>query len=187
MKYLFFFVFSFLLLGCSSKEGVYWCGDHACINNKEKKAYFKKTMIVEIRELSKQSKKDKSESEIIKEQAGLENKKNVKDNKTITKQDRLEEKKRIKEEKELAKQFRLEEKKRIREEKKLAKQIRLEAKKSSIKKDLKIENAILEEKVVLNTDIATIDVSSTKFKELVEKITKKNMYRSYPNINDIQN
>ena len=37
------------------------CGDHACANNKEKEAYFKKTMIVEVRNLDK----NKTESDSI--------------------------------------------------------------------------------------------------------------------------
>ena len=65
MKYLIFLVSLFLLFACSNSKSVYWCGDHACINNKEKEAYFKKTMIVEVRELGKQDQKDKSNLEII--------------------------------------------------------------------------------------------------------------------------
>ena len=110
MKYLIILIFSFLLSACSNGKKVYWCGDHACINKKEKEAYFKKTMIVEIRELSKQNKKSKSELEMIKKQAGLKQKKEIKNEKELAKQVRLEEKRRIKEEKELAKQVRLEEK-----------------------------------------------------------------------------
>ena len=68
MKYLILLIFSRLLFACSNGKRVYWCGDHACINNKEKESYFKKTMIVEVRELSKQNKKSKSELEIIKKQ-----------------------------------------------------------------------------------------------------------------------
>ena len=69
----------------------------------------------------------------------------------------------------------------------LAKQVRLEERKSSKKKVPKTKNVPLEEEVVINTGIAKIDISSTEFKKLVEKITKKNMFRSYPNINDIPN
>ena len=58
MKHLILLIFSLLLFACSKVKKVYWCGDHACINNKEKEAYFKKTMIIEIRELSKQNKKE---------------------------------------------------------------------------------------------------------------------------------
>ena len=113
MKHLILLIFSLLLFDCSNGKKVYWCGDHACINNKEKEAYFKKTMIVEIKELSKQNKRSKSELEIIKKQAGLEQKKEIKNEKALAKQARLEKKRRIKEEKELDKQLRLEEKKRI--------------------------------------------------------------------------
>ena len=176
MKYLILLIFSLLLFACSNGKRVYWCGDHACINNKEKEAYFKKTMIVEIRELSKQNKKSKSELEIIKKQAGLEQKKEVKNKKKLAKQTRLEEKRRIKEEKELARQVRLEERKRTNN-------IWKEEKKSSKKKILKTEN----KKIVINTGIPRINISSTKFEKLVERITKKNMFRSYPNINDIPN
>ena len=194
MKYLILLIFSLLVFACSNGKRVYWCGDHACINNKEKEAYFKKTMIVEIRELSKQNKKSKSELEIIKKQAGLEQKKEIKNEKELAKQVRLDKKRRIKEEKELVKQVRLDKKRRIKEEKELTKQVRLEEKKiikeekkSYKKKILKTENVPLEKEIVINTGIARIDISSNEFKELVEKITNKNMFRPYPNINDIPN
>ena len=47
MKNLFFLFILFIIISCSPNRGVYWCGDHPCINKKEKEAYFKKTMIVE--------------------------------------------------------------------------------------------------------------------------------------------
>ena len=194
MKPLIFLAFVFLLFGCSSGKTVYWCGDHACINKKERESYFKKTMIIEIRESDKQNSKSKSELEIIKKQAGLEQKKEIKNEKELAKQVRLDNKRRIKDEKELAKQVRLDKKRRIKEEKELAKQVRLEEKKiikeekkSYKKKVLKTENVPLEKEIVINTGIARINISSTKFKELVEKITNKNMFRPYPNINDIPN
>ena len=194
MKYLILLILSLLVFACSNGKRVYWCGDHACINNKEKEAYFKKTMIIEIRDLSKQNKKSKSELEIIKKQAGLEQKKEIKNEKELAKQVRLDKKRRIKEEKELAKQVRLDKKRRIKEENELTKQVRLEEKKiikeekkSYKKKILKTENVPLEKEIVINTGIARINISSNEFKELVEKITNKNMFRPYPNINDIPN
>ena len=36
---------------CSNSKKAYWCGDHPCINKEEKQAYFKKNMVVEIRNL----------------------------------------------------------------------------------------------------------------------------------------
>jgi len=194
MKYLILLIFSLLLFACSNDKKVYWCGDHACINNKEKEAYFKKTMIVEIKELSKQNKKSKSELEIIKKQAGLEQKEEIKNEKELARQARLDEKRRMKEEKELARQARLDEKRRMKEEEELARQARLEEikiikdeKKSSKKKILKTENVPLEKEVIINTGTARINISSTEFNELVEKITKKNMFKPYPNINAIPN
>ena len=43
------------------------------------------------------------------------------------------------------------------------------------------------EEAVLDVDNLTFDTSSTKFKQLVEKITEQNSIRSYPDINDIPN
>jgi hypothetical protein len=56
-----------------------------------------------------------------------------------------------------------------------------------MKKILKTENAPLKKEVIINTGTARINISSTEFKELVEKITKKNMFKPYPNINAIPN
>ena len=118
----------------------------------------------------------KKKRPILKKQAGLEQKKEIKNEKELAKQARLDEKRRMKEEKELAKQVLLEEIKIIKEEKK-----------SSKKEVLKTENVPLKKEIVINAGIAGINISSTEFKEVVEKITKKNMLRSYPDINDIPN
>ena len=194
MKYLIFLFLTFLLFNCSSNESVYWCGNHACINNKEKEAYFKKTMIIEKRELIKQNKEKRSELETIKKQAGLEDEKIIKKEKKLTARERLEKKGKIKGKKELAKQARLEEKRRIKEEKELAKQIRLEEKKLikqekkiSKKKFIKKEKTALKTKTDTDTIILTNNTSSNKIKDLVEKINKKNMFKPYPDINDIPN
>ena len=42
MRYLILLICSLLLFACSNGKRVYWCGDHACINNKERESYFKK-------------------------------------------------------------------------------------------------------------------------------------------------
>jgi len=212
MKYLTLLIFSLFLFACSGGKKVYWCGDHACINSKEKKSYFKKTMIVEVRQLDKKDKESKSELEIIKKRFGLENEKKIEgknklpkqerlagkrrtaEEKELAKQARLDEKRKIKEEKKLAKQARLDEKRKIKEEKKLAKQVHLEEKKiikvkkkPSMKKVAKTENIPLEKEIGINTGLTRINTSSGEFIELVEKITNKNMNRPYPNINDIPN
>ena len=192
-NYLFLCVF-FLIFSCTNNKSVYWCGDHPCINNKEKEAYFKKTMIVEVRELKKESNKDISEFEKLLKQAQVDEKKRIMSEKGLAKQVRLEEKRRIKEEKELAKQVRLEEKRRIEENKKLSKQARLEEKreKDNILKD---EKKLFKKEVsktknketAINIDMASTNISSAKFKELAERITLKNKFRPFPNINDIPN
>ena len=122
MKKLLYLFLLFIIISCSSGKKVYWCGDHPCINGKEKEAYFKKTMTVEIKELDKATDKNKSEVAKIMKQAKVEEKQRIKNEKYLAKQVRLEEKMRIKEEKKLAKQVTLDEKKIIKKEKKATKQ-----------------------------------------------------------------
>jgi chromatin assembly factor 1 subunit A len=184
MKCLIFLFVFILLSNCTNNKTVYWCGDHACINKKEKKAYFKKTMIVEIRELNPKTKNDKSELDIIKERAGLGEKK-VKKEKDLIKLARKEEKRRIKEEKELVKQLSKDEKKRIKEEKKLAKQALKEEKKLSKKKSKKLNKKKSEKQIVASVAGSKIEIS--EFKTWLERITKKNSFRPFPDINDIPN
>ena len=76
----------------------------------------------------------------------------------------------------MVKQARLDEKRRIKEEKK-----------SSKKKVVKAENVILKKEILTNAVTLKNSASSVEFEEVVETITKKNMFRSYPNINDIPN
>ena len=164
MKNLFYLIIFFVIIGCSTNKVVYWCGDHPCINKKEKEAYFKKTMVVEMKELKKKNINNNSETEKIMQQA------------------KLDEKQRIKQEKDLIKQAKLDEKRRIEEEKNLAKQIQKDE-----KKIIKKGRETSKQKVLIDTGFANIEIEATKFKELVEKITKKNLFRPYPDINDIPN
>ena len=118
----------------------------------------------------------------------------IKNEKDLTKQAKLEEKRLIKEEKDLEKQIRLEEKRRIKEEKDLAKQIRLEEKRQIIenkklsrKKIIKNKNKQPEKNIKLGAGTENIKIESNEFKEFVEKITKRNALKPYPDINDIPN
>ena len=106
MKKYIFITISIFIFGCSVGKGVYWCGDHPCINNKEKEAYFKKTMIVEVRNYNKGKINDNSEIEKLLDQAKLDEKRRILSEKELAKQTKIEEK-------ELAKQIKLEEKNRI--------------------------------------------------------------------------
>ena len=153
-------MFLFFLFSCASNKTVYWCGDHACKNKKEKETYFKKTMTVEIKQINNKTKKKYSSHEKILQQMETDTKKKIKEEKELAKQLRSEEKMRIKKEKELAKQLKLKEKKKINKKNKLTKQINL-------KKDEEIHSAI--------------------FTELKQKIIEKNLFRPYPDINNIQN
>ena len=81
MKNLLFLFILFLTISCASNKGVYWCGDHPCINKKEKEAYFKKNMIIEMKSAKKTDYKNNSEVEILMRQA--------KDKERIEKIDRL--------------------------------------------------------------------------------------------------
>ena len=194
MKNLFFLFMLLMIISCSANKGVYWCGDHACKNKKEKEAYFKKTMIVEIKTSKNKNYKNNSEIEKIMQEAQSKAKKIIKDEKDLAKQTKLEEKMRIKEEKNLAKQIKLEEKMRIKEEKNLAKQIKLEEKmrikdkkKSSKRKIVVNQKKQLKKSIELNASTENIKIEPSKFSELIKKITKKNILRPYPDINDVPN
>ena len=155
---------------CTTNKGSYWCGDHPCINKKEKEAYFKKYMTVEVRDIKKNSYKNNSEIEKLLKQAKADEKKRILSEKELAKQEKLKEKRQIKEEKELAKQVRLEEKRINKDKKNIIKN-----KKS---KKLKL-NEITENKQLTKKSI--------EFNELVEKIIKRNSLKPFPEINDIKN
>jgi hypothetical protein len=178
MKKITLFLCIFFIFGCQSQKKVYWCGDHPCINKKEKKAYFKKNMVVEVRKIGKNYKRNDSEMEKIIAQAKLTEKKRIKDEKDFAKQMRLEEKSRIKEEKKLTKQARLEEKRRIKDEKDLAKLNRSKEKKR--KKQIVNKK---EKEIIISSEIGAIDIS--EFKTTFEKVVKKNSTKPYPDINNI--
>ena len=161
MKNLLYLIILFIFTSCSTDKGTYWCGDQPCINKKEKEAYFKKTMIVEIKDLKKKASKNNSEIEKIIQQARKGEKRRIKEEKSKAKQAKLEAKRKKKEEKYLAKQI----------EQDQAEIIKKKTSKQSVNADAGIESP---------TSI------SPNFNKLVEKITKRNILRPYPNINDIQ-
>ena len=182
MKTLLYLIILFIFTSCSTDKGTYWCGDHPCINKKEKEAYFKKTMIVEIKNLEKMNSKNNSEIEKIIQQARKGEKKRINNEKNMAKQAKLEDKRKKKEEKNMAKQAKLEDKRKKKEEKYLTKQIeRDEAR--IIKKEKKKSK----QSVNINPGIESATTISTNFIKLVEKIKSKNIFRPYPDINDIPN
>jgi len=193
MRKLLLFLIFLIIISCTNNKNVYWCGDHPCINNKEKEAYFKRTMIVEIKEIKKKDSKSVHETKKIMQQAKLEEKRRIKEEKDLVKQAKLEEKRRINEEKDLAKQAKLEEKRRIKEEKDLVKKLEQEEKILNNKKKVYKKEIVnnqkekFEKSVELDVNIVNFKIEFNKFRELVEKITKRNTFRPYPDINDIPN
>ena len=163
MKNILYLIILFIFTSCSTDKDAYWCGDHPCINKKEKEAYFKKTMIVEIKNLEKKTSRNNSEIEKIIQQARKGEKIGIIKEKNMAKQAKLEDKRKKKEEKYLTKQIKRDEARIIKKEKKTSKQ-----------------------SVNINAGIESLATISTNFNKLVEKITKKNIFRPYPDINDIR-
>ena len=109
MRNLLLLMFIFFIFSCTNNKTVFWCGDHACVSKKEKDAYFKKTMTVQIKKINNETKKNYSPNEKILQQVKIDTKKRIKNEKDQAKQIKLEEKIRIKNEKDQAKQLELEE------------------------------------------------------------------------------
>ena len=173
-----------IVVNCSSGKQVYWCGDHPCANKKEREAYFKKTMTVEIKEMGKKKKSDKSKLAKILEQAEIDQNKNVKNDNDLAKQRRLEEKEKIKEQKAMMKQAKIEQKKRAKEEKRISKQIKKEEKK--LQKLLnKKEKKITKKNILVKNKVSNAKVSLSDFDQFVNEISAKNKLKPYPDINDL--
>ena len=130
MKKILLLVFFLLIYSCTANKTVFWCGDHACINKKEKETYFKKTLTVEIKKISNKNKKNYSSHEKILQQVKIDTKKKIKVRNELSKELELEEKMKIRREKKLSKQLKLEEKMIIKRERELVKQLKLEEKKN---------------------------------------------------------
>ena len=105
----------FFIFSCSNNKVVYWCGDHACINKKEREAYFKKTLIVEVKNINNDNSKNDSNVKKIQEQLLT----NDKERKVLEKEAKINKKKEIQKQKELEKQSKSEKKKEILKEKKM--------------------------------------------------------------------
>ena len=178
MKNLVYLIIFFITVSCTNSKSVYWCGDHPCINKKEREAYFKKNMIVEMKELKKTNSKNNSDIAKIIQNAKVEEKKRIINEKNLAKEAKLEEKRRIKEEKKMVKQAKLEEKRRIKEEKKIE---------SDKDKQTFIKKKKEEKKLVSDSSIKNAKINLSTFGEIFKNIRKKNSVKSYPDINDIPN
>ena len=178
MRKVFIFLFFCLTLSCAKNNSVYWCGDHPCINKKEKEDYFKKTMVVEKRIITDDNKKKLLQSDKIIKQVKINQKKQIQNDKEIAKQAKLEKKLKAKEEKE-----------RIKREKKIAKKIKKEEKKrlKQLEKPIKEKKISKNEINILKDDDTKKIDSDSVFADLMKKIINKNIKKPYPSINDIPN
>lgn len=204
MKLSYIILIFILLSSCSNQKKVFWCGDHACKNNKEKEVFFKKNMTVEIKIINKSE--NKKESNLIdqilaKDKKYKKNK--LKSNKKTSKELIYNEKKALEEEKKLIEQSKIDEQKRVEEEKELVKQIILEEKKLKKQEKLTKQTLLEDEKDIIVEPIqektntkesdqnllknsSTINENSNdEFNVLVKKINDKNLIKPFPNINDI--
>jgi len=187
MKLYIYFIILIFLISCSKNKGVYWCGDHACANNKEKEAYFEKTMIVEVRNLDKNKTESDSINEKIINQSKSSNKKKFFSRKKKLDQEiKLEVQENIRNEKEIEEQIKIQEQiehqeqDRLKQEKELKEQGKLEDEKRLIMKKEEQQSSSAFAKVVEIKEIST-----KNFDELVERILIRNSSRTYPKINDI--
>jgi len=157
MRFLFIIVISLILFQCSKEELVYWCGDHKCKNEKERIAYFKKNMVIEMRNLSQinEDKKKKAKTEA-----------------------KLEKKKKIKKQKELKKQAKIN--KKLTLDKSKDEDI---TKKKLFESNVDYENRI--ESIKKTTVVKKRSVKIESFDQISNIIVKENDKKSFPNINRV--
>ena len=198
------------LLSCQNTNHVYWCGDHECINNKEKDEYFKKTMIVEIRNTKKNEKNRISDFEKISSEASNNNFKKIINKNEKTKNafeddlvKKMESEKKISmneitiddteiQEELEAETMAINQEKLSKNESITSNNIEiLEKKVNEITAEKNSECEKLDSCVQSNYDTKSSKVNSTsnvsKFEETLSKINKKNETKDFPDINNTDN
>ena len=170
MKIFLFFILATFISSCASKDGVYWCGDHPCINKAEKEAYFKKTMIVDFREFKKNDKDEQSKLNKILEEAKKNEKKRISDERVLKKEAKIKSKKLKKEKKAKLKKKKLNKKKELKSE-------------EVAKKSEDVEKV----KIVKNDQVDISEFSNNKFEDIVKKINDRNANKPFPDINNTPN
>ena len=176
----FSFIIIFLVFSCSNNREVYWCGDHACINKKEKETYFKETMIVEKKVLEKNKKLSKQKKDEILKQIREKEKKYSKKKKLEKKQAKLQKKQISKKEKNISDLTVVAEKKECFNWKVENRSIR-----ECLNPILGSSEQKLEKVAVKETVLVDNDQNISEFKKLAEKISLRNKSKPYPDINDI--
>ena len=188
MKILSILILSLLVFNCSSGgKKVFWCGDHACINKKERQAYFKKNLIVEVKELKSRSKEEKLEMEKILSEARINEKKRINNEKISIKETKLNEKIKKREQKLLKKEEGKKRKAYIKEQKRLEKEKLKKAKMNKKKQQVvtkKEKNKFFKKKNKVNEPLNNEENVNT-FGNIVKKIINRNKGKSYPDINTL--
>tara|TARA_Y100000590_G_C15224025_1_gene827392 strand:- start:104 stop:652 length:549 start_codon:yes stop_codon:yes gene_type:complete len=180
MKIIFSFIIIFLVFSCSNNKEVYWCGDHACINKKEKEAYFKENMIVEKKVLDKNKKLSKKRKDEILRQIREKEKKFSKKEKLERRQAKLEEKQISKKEKNISDLTEVAKQKECFDWKVENRSLRECLNPILGSREKKLEKVAVKEVVLVDSGQNISD-----FEKLAEKISLRNKSKPYPDINDI--
>jgi hypothetical protein len=201
MKNIFFFIF-ILLVGCSSINKVYMCGDRPCIDKKEFKKYSVETLTIEIQPINDKKNNTMDLAKLnIENNAQLNdnNRKNVKAKIKAEKMRLKNEKIRIKNEKtELKKvrKFRENEEKKLSkltkktDEKKLSKLTNKDAHMNKENQKKQIVNSNKDETIIKDAsdnnknDIQSICkiISDCNIDEIAEILTQKGRKKNFPDI-----
>lgn len=185
----FILVFLFLF-SCSNKNKVFLCGNHECVNNKERKEYFAKNLAIEVKttEINKKKSIDlvKLNTEINKNDLDYNSNRNqIKIDKKKTKDEKRIAKLKIKEDRKLARQ-------KIKEDKRLTK-INAKRNKNNIKKiqtninekrPTKVIKKIKKKKQITektNNNICS-DVKNCDIEIITERLSIEGKSKKYPNI-----
>jgi hypothetical protein len=195
VRIFFISIIFFLLTNCVQNKRTFWCGDHPCINKAERKAYFQKTMIVEVKDFKKDKNINNNDLEKLMQEAGKKEKSRIRKEKNQKKQFKYENKKKVKEQRRLDKIAKKKEKENKKKEKKLAKKIDKDLKKE-LKKRVKLTKEVQSDAVIINknkkhntkktNNINNSQLNySSNFKDLVNKVVQRNSLKPYPNINVI--
>lgn len=183
MKFSLKIILIFLVFGCANNQKTYWCGDHPCINKKERQAYFKKNMVVEVKNINKKKIKEINDIEKILIQAKINEKNRISNEKKLAKIKKRERKEKLKKEKMLIKKAKLSKKNDLKLKKKKLNEIN--EKKAKQISSLEKTEKLMTNKIEVGSIFGKVQISD--FKEIVEKITNRNKIRSYPDINKIPN
>ena len=183
MRKILFFVFFFIIIGCSKPKTVFICGDHVCVNKKEAEQYFEENLTLEVKIINKKEKKIldlvqlnlQSDSKGIKKIAIINKKETDKQIKTLSKDE-------IKKVKSKIKKLKKAEDLKIKENKDKQSKLKVKLPKNSIKK-----NKIKKKKIINNANNNVVDICTILKKCSIDEISKylikQGKNKKFPDIN----